>query len=499
MALTKVTYSMIEGAPINVEDFGPDGTQAGDSAAIKAAIIAAAGKPIIFEAKRYFWDSTTISAASVKFWGSGMPSVNAARTALEGTATIIQGNLTFTGTSVELRDLGADRGSAAFGTGSDAIKLSPTTYNTGRLAVLQNVAAIGRSATDAFHSILIEGYEQASLINCVAAMNMFCGAVKSRNVSVSGFRAINGQNLLILKSDTAGTGAGSLANVNVTNVNGEGIASTAYGIRVLADNVGISNLNISDVNITDTDELVSIEAATGVAIYNVNVSNINGHNVRTFGLKTGGAGNFYNISYSNINMTDLGSRAAQFQGGGYYTVNDCYCSMKAGSTTQAADFFRVESGVGGFKTDGMTLVENFGAGATIPTLLLNLGRSITTLSNFKGNVGGTLPLYGFSSQDATGATTTLNPLVDLDRMKSFMKLSASANCTIVNINSTLASGTALPEGYVVSFLATSAVNFVFQHNSNVRTRNETNVTLTINDILTFIWGGSSWHQMDNTT
>ena len=483
---------------LNVEDFGADGTLAGDSAAIKAAIVAAAGRPVILQPRRYLWDETTLTADNVRLWGSGMPTVNSARTALEGAGTIIQGTLNFTGSAVDLRDLGVDRGSVAYATGGDGLKLSAASYNAGRLALLRNVVALGRSAADAFHSILVEGYEHASLENCTGAVNMYCAAIKSRNVSVNGFRAINGQNLMILKSDGSGAGSGSLANVNVSNFVGEGIAATVYGLRVLAANVGISNLNVSNVNITGADNLLLIEANAGTAIYNATATNINGHDIRAFGLKTGGAGGLYNLTFSNINMTDLGSRAAQFMGSGQCLVRDVYCSMKAGATTQAADFFRVETGIGQFRGEGITLVENFGAGATVPTLLLACGRSIATLSNIRGRVGGTLPLYGFSSQDATGSTTTLTPLFDLDRMRSFMKLTATASCTIVNINSALPSGTALPEGYEVALLATSAVSFVIQHNSNVRTRSGANVTLVLNSVLTFVWGGTSWHQKDNT-
>lgn len=483
---------------VSVEDFGANETLTGDSAAIKAAIVAANGRPIVFQARRYFWDGTTITATNVRFWGGGMPTVNSARTALEGVGTIIQGNLTFTSLSAELRDMGVDRGSAAYATGNDALKFSPATYNAGRLVLLQNVVALGRDPTDAFHSILVEGYEHVSMENCTGALNMYCAAIKSRNVSINGFRAINGQNLMILKSDGSGAGSGSLSNVNVSNVTGEGSASTVYGLRVLSANVSINNLNISNINITGADQLLLIEAGAGTAIYNVTASNINGHDIRTFGLKTGGAGSFYNLNFCNINITDLSSRAAQFQGGGQYVVTDVYCSMKAGLTAQAADFFRVEAGVSNFRAEGLTLVENFGVGGTVPTLLLGSGRSITTLSNIRARVSGTLPLYGFSSQDATGATTTLTPLFDLDRMRSFMKLSATANCTIVNITSTLPGGGALPEGYEISFLAISGFNFVFQHNTNVRTRAQVNVTLTLNSILTFVWGGSSWHQKDNT-
>jgi len=54
MSLTKVSYSMITGTPINVLDYGADSTGATDSsAAIRTAWIAAAGKELVFPAGTY--------------------------------------------------------------------------------------------------------------------------------------------------------------------------------------------------------------------------------------------------------------------------------------------------------------------------------------------------------------------------------------------------------------------------------------------------------------
>lgn len=478
---------------INVEDFGPDGTQAGDSAAIKAAITAAAGRPIVFQPKRYYWDGTTIAATSVKFYGGGMPSVNSARTALEGVGTIIQGSLVFTGTGIELRDLGVDHGSSAYGVGGDAIKISPATYNAGRLAVLQNVAGLGRNATDAFHSILVEGYETASLNNCIGAVNQFCFAIKSRNINIDGIRAINGQNLIILKSDGSGAGAGSLASVNLNNMVGEGSADTDYGVRVLSDNVSIASLNISNINLNGVDYAMLIEAGAATAISEMNVSNFNAKDVRLFGIQTGGAGGMYNFNFNNINLIDLQSRAAQFQGG-IINMANVYCSMKAGSTTQAADFFRVESSTTSFRAYNLTLVENYGAGSTVPTLLLGLGRSLTKIKDFTGNIEGNTPLYGFSSQVLSGATNTLTPVIDLDKGRSLVKVTAAGAVEIININSTLAGSTKLPEGYQVDVLTASAQNFTFKTNSDLRNVSG-DVVINNNLTISYVWGGTSWHEM----
>ena len=54
MALTKVTYSMIEGQYINVLDYGADSTGATDCASVvQAAVTNAAGRPVYFPAGTY--------------------------------------------------------------------------------------------------------------------------------------------------------------------------------------------------------------------------------------------------------------------------------------------------------------------------------------------------------------------------------------------------------------------------------------------------------------
>ena len=73
MSLTKVTYSMIEGSPINVLDYGATGDGAtNDTAAIQAAINAlpANGGAIYFPVGTYLTDSLT-GVTGLKFLGDG--------------------------------------------------------------------------------------------------------------------------------------------------------------------------------------------------------------------------------------------------------------------------------------------------------------------------------------------------------------------------------------------------------------------------------------------
>lgn len=76
MALTKATYSMIQGAPVNVLDFGAvgDGT-ADDTAAINAALTAGAGQSVFFPKGTYKVSANLVPAANTTMFGSGWGSV----------------------------------------------------------------------------------------------------------------------------------------------------------------------------------------------------------------------------------------------------------------------------------------------------------------------------------------------------------------------------------------------------------------------------------------
>jgi hypothetical protein len=75
MALTKVTYSLIDGAPVNVLDYGVDNTGTTDTtSAIQAAITAAAGRTVYFPAGTYIVTST-LSYRGAKTQGAFIPGI----------------------------------------------------------------------------------------------------------------------------------------------------------------------------------------------------------------------------------------------------------------------------------------------------------------------------------------------------------------------------------------------------------------------------------------
>jgi hypothetical protein len=75
MSLTKVTYSMIQGQYVNVLDYGADNTGSTDTtAAIQAAITAAAGRTVYFPAGTYIVTST-LSYQGAKTQGAFIPGI----------------------------------------------------------------------------------------------------------------------------------------------------------------------------------------------------------------------------------------------------------------------------------------------------------------------------------------------------------------------------------------------------------------------------------------
>ena len=78
MALTKATYSMILGAPVNVLDYGADNTGATDSATVINAAItdvsAAGGGTIYFPAGQYRTNTSIVLRDRVTLQGDGVPS-----------------------------------------------------------------------------------------------------------------------------------------------------------------------------------------------------------------------------------------------------------------------------------------------------------------------------------------------------------------------------------------------------------------------------------------
>lgn len=97
MALTKVSYSMITGSPVNVKDFGAVGDgSTDDTAAMQAAITAVAttGQGLYIPAGTYKITSAMTSTGHLNMFGDGEKSIISFSSATVGTGLTVSGSLT---------------------------------------------------------------------------------------------------------------------------------------------------------------------------------------------------------------------------------------------------------------------------------------------------------------------------------------------------------------------------------------------------------------------
>jgi hypothetical protein len=261
MALTKATYSMVLGAPVNVLDYGADRTGASDSAtAINTAITAVAtagGGTVYFPAGTYRTNTSIVLKDRVTLQGEGVPS----RTdvAVSPTRILHYGNnpglLAQTPTLIgefSLQNLefdGTNSGATASGLSMDAhtnggaivgSKVYDCTFcNFPNYQVLQNGTVFDntfenctfhnydRTAGDCYHIGANGNPTQQSFINCFF-INVTAGSWAFRNETASNPRFIGGT---IGPSNIAANGISALGGLFIYGTHLEGLAgATGTGI-----------------------------------------------------------------------------------------------------------------------------------------------------------------------------------------------------------------------------------------------------------------------------
>lgn len=229
MSLTKVTYSMITGAPKNALDYGVDNTGATDTTAAIQAVLDTGGE-IYFPEGEYLITGLTVSVAGTVMRGAGMPSV---KTLSAGTIFRKTSASTSTGIKVATRDVQlfslSVNGQA--GNTGDGIAVE------GARVLMQNVAVfnqggngirIGTSGTTNVNSW--------NLANIVTDSNTGDGVLIEGNSG--GVPDANAGTLLQL--DTRSNGGNGITVGNAwlnTFVNILAEVNTGYGIHATSDSI----------------------------------------------------------------------------------------------------------------------------------------------------------------------------------------------------------------------------------------------------------------------
>lgn len=267
MSLTKLSYAMIQGAPVNVLDFGAKGDGVtDDTTAIKAAISAvgaAGGGVVYFPTGRYVikgltYNTNYISTAGVTLRGEAMPSLSSNADRLEKGA-VICGRFNVFADDFSIENIGFDLGKYEMDTNypgydSHSANLLGGTWdafafaqpNSGsplparRNFSARNVIGLCRDSSSVAHAMLMEGFDGGFIDNVIGMYGIHGVVIKSQNVicgSIRGYSA--GSDCLIIKSDTyAAAGNIMIDQIDVKRYPPSSItpwstpAQTTYGVLI---------------------------------------------------------------------------------------------------------------------------------------------------------------------------------------------------------------------------------------------------------------------------
>lgn len=241
MALTKVTYSMIKGAYINVLDYGADATGTNDSSsAIQSAIDAAAGKYVYVPEGTYrintqlTYSTTTALSPGLKIVGDGMYKTVFDSRVGNGAMLAINGGTSYTyQTGGHLADFSIKTNSVA--ANSDGISFR-SVWNCDVERV--SVKGLARYGFQVFSLVAPGDPDSSAYINfrnCRSDSNGYGFRLTSASTSI-GVTNITIEDCSISQNTDTGV---SMSNVSVINIISNGItANPGGGVTLLPVSIG---------------------------------------------------------------------------------------------------------------------------------------------------------------------------------------------------------------------------------------------------------------------
>lgn len=444
---------------IRFEWFSADGTRAGDSAALKAAIAAAdpAWAPVELPARRILWDGSMITNDRVKLWGSGMPAVNAINTTLVG-GTIIEGSVICTGDYIDLRDFGTDLGSATSAPDGDAIKCLAGPLDSGKVLHTENLIGLCKARTSTFHALLFEGYASHTGGNLHGVRGFFGVVLKTRGVRLSSIKATdNNDTGAYFKSDNL---YGQCSDVQVDSIDVDG---ATYAVRLQADSALMDNIQINNIRAQgcSTPLLVQLLNATDAAFGTARVGSIMTDNsasdaVFIYNLKPGGRmdaveiGSIVSEKPASKVVTCLTEAGAEIQSVTIHSIYASYDTIVSDSVLDGAVF--VGGGVKKTSFGTVALLVDHGRSTRLGAVNYPNAGGVHTLGVRRARVlGAGRPLNGYSVQSPTGTSAAVTvPRNESGKSTSLVKLTHTAPITITSFASPATNDLPFEPGHVLT-------------------------------------------------
>jgi hypothetical protein len=409
MSLTKASYSLISGAPLNVLDYGADATGVVDSyLAVQAAITAAFSIPggeVVFPSGNYRISQPLQlpdSAGTISLKGLGRP--KSFTGGVTGDPTAVQGaQLTYTGANGDLFTstlTGGDQrqyitiesltfqGNSAGATGS-CIRFNCALATSAMLVCYRDVTCNGAAEHGIFHN---GNVFECQLINVRISQNANRGFLAQANGSgIPGETRFYGCsfNANLLGIDLSGGGRFSYFGLTCSN-------NTIYGFKASGVSVVGTDLQLEANGPIDGDQmyLTSLQSSSFTGILITTISNGTGNGIYTDGTS-------FMLRFHGVNTN------SSVTGAGYYDINFSDSTSRCEITGYVSNDFinRIFLGVGGGH-----VVHNANAWAS------GQSHSQQTISLASGNATPNAILYDDILVTVTGAATitVTNPTMSSD-------------------------------------------------------------------------------------
>jgi len=507
MSLTKVTNSMIDGAYVNLLDFGAVGNGiADDTTAIQNWLTYCSDNKLVgyVPVGRFKYTGSILTQPWVCIRGAGAPKPNATDSALVG-GSIFQGLMRFSGTNIDIQDLGVDCGVDSGLGAVDVLIVSTGAIYQGEYCRLENVIGLGRAAGDAAHAILVEGYDNVS-IDTVTGIRTYYGlAAKVKKASIRNVKGYqNSVAGCILRSNSPDGLCEDIIVDGVITVGegsaGSGSGGSNYGFYLVADSAAqrIIINNIKAENALNTVAIRPNATINELIIDNV-VTRLSGQSALGF---LPGAGTLYSCIVNNVVGVELTAWLSRIES----TVNQIQMQNMFGSGSTSFGYLdemiRVESTVQATHFDNVQLVENYSL-ATLGCIRYNNSYPNNTLgSNIRakpqdataGGITTGIPQPGYQFSSASGATVTLSPnysptgVTTIKSERSNVASTVTVVSNAYNPSQRFATGSRL----IIINADTSTLTI---SSSAVATKSGSDIVMAAGTAAMFVYGGAGWYEI----
>jgi hypothetical protein len=491
------TFVLRDETVMNIEMFSAV-ANADSSAAIREGITFRGAAGVIIPAKRYIYDGTVITDDVVVVHGEKMPTVNSGFTSLEN-GSILEGTFSTTAKTVDIRNFGADLGTATAATDGDGIKCT-TALNAGIGCHAENVIALLKNKISPFHATLFESYLKFTGGNISGNHGFFGCVIKCQNVNLTSiYTNKNDSDGLFLKSDTT---FGTCKTVNIDNIIVDGDATQDFGVRAQADDAELSKVNLGNVIVGGCATSIIAQTLTGVLTeLNIGKAILDDPTLRgVFSQAGAGTINGFNINeLFIINALDTGVE----YDGSQKSVSIGYANIIYATGTTQTEWDKgvvVGSTVSGTSFDNVSINQLYSS--------VNLGSITYNNTTFlDGNKLGQYtalikglgkPLMGFSAPTDTGATVKVTPVYNTREKSSLVKAAPTANTIVTSFEFIAAGGTELYDtGYELTIINDSAFTYTVNNDlgGKILNKGAANVAIATNEIERWVFGGAVWHQV----